>query len=97
MILSLNLIRKKEEKLKITKTMVPLIVLIAIFYIIIITLCSIDYYNVQNAFLIFDRTWLYYVAMILISYFAYIILLISAYLTKPFRKTKKHSTKHKTT
>lgn len=97
MILSLNLIRKKEGKLKITKALAPIIAFIIVFYIIIITLCSIDYYNAQNAFLIFDRTWIYYIAMVLISYFEDIILLIFTYLTKPFRKQKKHSKKPKTT
>ncbi len=88
-------LKNKKDKLKINKKIIVTAVTILIIYLLVSLGFCLDYYNLQNDFLIFDHTWLYYIIVILMAELAYFIGLGAAFISSPIRKLIDKKSKHK--
>ncbi|MBQ9011444.1 MAG: hypothetical protein IJ093_02225 [Bacilli bacterium] len=94
-LLFLYFLREKQDKLSKNKKVVSTAVITGLIYISIFSLFLIDYLDLQNDFLIFDNSKLYYTITIIIGYLAYYIIFLSGLITNIFSKLFKKQKKKK--
>lgn len=76
----------KKDKLEIDKNIIILISTTVFVYVLASAGICLDYANVQNYFLVYDHSWIYYIIVILMGYFSYYVIIISEVLAKPIKK-----------
>lgn len=79
---------KKKTKLKINRQITLRIIITILIFLGVNIWFIVDYISYHYADIIFDNTAFYYIVLILMSYFAYIIVFITNIIAKPFDKLK---------
>lgn len=79
---------KKKTKLKINRQIMLRIIITILIFLGVNIWFIVDYISYHYADIIFDNTAFYYIVLILMSYFAYIIVFITNIIAKPFDKLK---------
>ena len=77
---------KKKVKIKINNQMIARIIAIVVIFIGLNIWFVLDYMSYHYADIIFDNTAFYYIVLIMISYFAYIVVWIANLIVKPLDK-----------
>lgn len=79
---------KNKNKIKINKQIISRITITILIFLGVNIWFIVDYISYHYADIIIDNTAFYYIILILMSYFAYIIVFISNLLALPFDKLK---------
>ena len=74
----------KTDKMKLNKRLIMVIVTVCLIYALTFTAYYLDYLSLQDDFLIFDDTWLYYIVVIIMGYIAYYLIFFGALINRPF-------------
>ena len=77
---------KKKIKIKINNQMIARIIAIVVIFIGLNIWFVLDYMSYHYADIIFDNTAFYYIVLIMMSYFAYIVVWIANLIVKPLDK-----------
>lgn len=88
-------LRKQEGKFKFKAPNVRISIISIIIYALILGLFCLDYQYLQSGDLLFDHSKFYYIAVILLGYIAYFIILLSAFIDKPIELLIKKIKKNK--
>ncbi len=89
--------RKIKTKVTLKKENISLIIILCILFILLGILFYFNNQMLNSGFLIFDPTWIYYILLIILSYFSYVILIIAEIINKPVELIikRKHKRKRK--
>ncbi len=74
--------RGYKRTIKFNSDVIVTSVIVLMIYVLLGICFTLDYNSVQDDFFIYDNSWLYYIIMILLSYFNCFVVLISGLINK---------------
>lgn len=86
-----------KKHIKLDVDIIRTILIMLVIYILVFIMFVLDFNNSQSEFLIYDNRYLYYIVMVMMSYFSFVFILISGFINNVIKKimeklfkTKKH-------
>jgi len=86
-----------KKHIKLNADIIRTILITLVIYILVFIMFILDFNKSQSEFLIYDNRYLYYIIMIIMSYFSFIVVLLSGFvnnviikITRKLFKTKKN-------